>query len=69
MTTQFTKQAGDPAWANDPEVKGVETRRTMTPVNEVEPSDFIAFFILTGVTIGADRDPIRMLLCAKKSLA
>jgi branched-chain amino acid transport system substrate-binding protein len=41
MTTQFTKQAGDPAWANDPEVKEyVDFMKKWVPNDN--PGDFIA---------------------------
>jgi branched-chain amino acid transport system substrate-binding protein len=41
MTTQFTKQAGDPAWVNDPEVKEyVEFMKKWVPNDN--PADFIA---------------------------
>jgi branched-chain amino acid transport system substrate-binding protein len=41
MTTQFTKQAGDPAWADDPEVKEyVEFMKKWVPNDN--PGDFIA---------------------------
>src|SRR5260370_8297284 len=41
MTTQFTKQAGDPAWANHPEVQEyVEFMKKWVP-NDT-PGDFIA---------------------------
>src|SRR5260221_41063 len=41
MTTQFTKQAGDPAWANDPEVKEyVEFMKKWVPNDN--PGDFVA---------------------------
>jgi branched-chain amino acid transport system substrate-binding protein len=41
ITTQFTKQAGDPAWANDPEVKEyVEFMKKWVPNDN--PGDFVA---------------------------
>jgi ABC-type branched-subunit amino acid transport system substrate-binding protein len=41
MTTQFTKQAGDPAWADDPEVKEyVEFMKKWVPNDN--PGDFVA---------------------------
>jgi hypothetical protein len=41
MTTQFTKQAGDPAWANDPEVKEfIAFMQKYDPTDS--PSDFVA---------------------------
>ena len=41
MTTQFTKQAGDPAWANDPEVNEyVEFMKKWVPNDN--PGDFVA---------------------------
>jgi branched-chain amino acid transport system substrate-binding protein len=47
ITTQFTKQAGDPAWANDPEVKEyVEFMKKWVPNDN--PSDFVA---LSGYVI------------------
>jgi branched-chain amino acid transport system substrate-binding protein len=47
MTTQFTKQAGDPAWANDPEVKEyVEFMKKWAPNDN--PGDFVA---LSGYVI------------------
>ena len=47
MTTQFTKQAGDPAWANDPEVKEyVEFMKKWVPNDN--PGDFVA---LSGYVI------------------
>ena len=47
ITTQFTKQAGDPAWANDPEVKEyVEFMRKWVPNDN--PGDFVA---LSGYVI------------------
>ena len=46
-TTQFTKQAGDPAWANDPEVKEyVEFMKKWVPNDN--PGDFVA---LSGYVI------------------
>jgi branched-chain amino acid transport system substrate-binding protein len=47
MTTQFTKQAGDPAWAGDPEVKEyVEFMKKWVPNDN--PGDFVA---LSGYVI------------------
>jgi branched-chain amino acid transport system substrate-binding protein len=47
ITTQFTKQAGDPAWANDPEVKEyVEFMKKWVPNDN--PGDFVA---LSGYVI------------------
>ena len=47
MTTQFTKQAGDPAWANDPEVKEyVDFMKKWVPNDN--PGDFVA---LSGYVI------------------
>jgi len=47
MTTQFTKQAGDPAWADDPEVKEyVEFMKKWVPSDN--PGDFVA---LSGYVI------------------
>jgi branched-chain amino acid transport system substrate-binding protein len=41
ITTQFTKQAGDPAWANDPEViEYVEFMKKWVPNDN--PGDFVA---------------------------
>jgi ABC-type branched-subunit amino acid transport system substrate-binding protein len=41
LTTQFTKQAGDPAWANDPEVKEyIEFMKKWVPNDN--PGDFVA---------------------------
>jgi ABC-type branched-subunit amino acid transport system substrate-binding protein len=41
MSTQFTKQAGDPAWADDPEVKEyVEFMKKWVPNDN--PGDFVA---------------------------
>jgi branched-chain amino acid transport system substrate-binding protein len=41
ITTQFTKQAGDPAWVNDPEVKEyVEFMKKWVPNDN--PGDFVA---------------------------
>jgi ABC-type branched-subunit amino acid transport system substrate-binding protein len=41
LTTQFTKQAGDPAWANDPEVKEyVEFMKKWVPNDNA--GDFVA---------------------------
>jgi len=41
ITTQFTKQAGDPAWANDPEVtEYVEFMKKWVPSDN--PGDFVA---------------------------
>ena len=41
ITTQFTKQAGDPAWADDPEVKEyVEFMEKWVPNDN--PGDFVA---------------------------
>ena len=51
ITTQFTKQAGDPAWANDPEVKEyVEFMKKWVPNDN--PGDFVAlsgYIIAQGV--------------------
>jgi branched-chain amino acid transport system substrate-binding protein len=41
FTTQFTKQAGDPAWAEDPEVKGYVAFMKQWAPND-SPQDFIA---------------------------
>jgi branched-chain amino acid transport system substrate-binding protein len=41
FTTQFTKQAGDPAWAEDPEVKGYVAFMKQGAPND-SPQDFIA---------------------------
>jgi branched-chain amino acid transport system substrate-binding protein len=41
MTTQFTKQAGDPAWANDPEVKEYVEFMKKWVTND-NPGDFVA---------------------------
>jgi len=47
MTTQFTKQAGDPAWADDPEVKEyVAFMQKYDPADS--PGDFVA---LSGYVI------------------
>ncbi len=47
ITTQFTKQAGDPAWASDPEVKEyVEFMKKWVPNDN--PGDFVA---LSGYVI------------------
>jgi branched-chain amino acid transport system substrate-binding protein len=51
ITTQFTKQAGDPAWADDPEVKEyVEFMKKWVPNDN--PGDFVAlsgYIIAQGV--------------------
>ena len=51
ITTQFTKQAGDPAWANDPEVKEyVEFMKKWVPSDN--PGDFVAlsgYIIAQGI--------------------
>jgi branched-chain amino acid transport system substrate-binding protein len=51
ITTQFTKQAGDPAWANDPEVKEyVEFMKKWVPNDN--PGDFVAlsgYIIAQGI--------------------
>jgi branched-chain amino acid transport system substrate-binding protein len=51
ITTQFTKQAGDPAWAHDPEVKEyVEFMKKWVPNDN--PGDFVAlsgYIIAQGV--------------------
>jgi ABC-type branched-subunit amino acid transport system substrate-binding protein len=51
ITTQFTKQAGDPAWANDPEVKEyVEFVKKWVPNDN--PGDFVAlsgYIIAQGI--------------------
>jgi ABC-type branched-subunit amino acid transport system substrate-binding protein len=51
ITTQFTKQAGDPAWANDPEVKEyVEFMKRWVPNDN--PGDFVAlsgYIIAQGI--------------------
>ena len=51
MTTQFTKQAGDPAWANDPEVREyVEFVKKWVPNDD--PGDFVAlsgYIIAQGI--------------------
>jgi branched-chain amino acid transport system substrate-binding protein len=51
VTTQFTKQAGDPAWANDPEVKEyVEFMKKWVPNDN--PGDFVAlsgYIIAQGI--------------------
>jgi len=51
MTTQFTKQAGDPAWVNDPEVKEyVEFMKKYVPNDN--PGDFVAlsgYVIVQGI--------------------
>ena len=56
MTTQFTKQAGDPAWANDPEVKEfVDFMKKWVPNDN--PNDFVG---LTGyINAQAIADVIR----------
>ena len=41
LTTQFTKQAGDPAWANDPEVKEYVEFMKKWVLND-NPGDFVA---------------------------
>jgi branched-chain amino acid transport system substrate-binding protein len=41
FTTQFTKQAGDPAWADDPEVKEYVTFMKKRTPND-NPGDFVA---------------------------
>jgi ABC-type branched-subunit amino acid transport system substrate-binding protein len=41
LTTQFTKQAGDPAWADDPEVKEFIAFMQKYDPND-SPSDFVA---------------------------
>ena len=41
FTTQFTKQAGDPAWAEDPEVKAYVAFMKQWAPND-NPQDFIA---------------------------
>jgi branched-chain amino acid transport system substrate-binding protein len=51
ITTQFTKQAGDPAWADDPEVKEyVEFMKKWAPNDN--PGDFVAlsgYIIAQGI--------------------
>src|SRR6266702_1366120 len=51
ITTQFTKQAGDPAWANDPEVtEYVEFMKKWVPNDN--PGDFVAlsgYIIAQGI--------------------
>ena len=47
MTTQFTKQAGDPAWADDPEVKEYVAFMKKWVPND-NPGDFVA---LSGYVI------------------
>ena len=51
ITTQFTKQAGDPAWADDPEVKEyVEFMKKWVPNDN--PGDFVAlsgYIIAQGI--------------------
>jgi branched-chain amino acid transport system substrate-binding protein len=57
MTTQFTKQAGDPAWASDPEVKEyVEFMKKWVPNDN--PGDFVAlsgYIISQGIADALQR--------------
>jgi branched-chain amino acid transport system substrate-binding protein len=57
MTTQFTKQAGDPAWADDPEVKEyVEFMKKWVPNDN--PGDFVAlsgYIISQGIADALNR--------------
>ena len=57
MTTQFTKQAGDPAWANDPEVKEyIEFMKKWVPNDN--PGDFVAlsgYIISQGIADALQR--------------
>ena len=51
MTTQFTKQAGDPAWADDPEVKEYVAFMKKWVPND-SPGDFVAlsgYIIAQGI--------------------
>jgi hypothetical protein len=52
ITTQFTKQAGDPAWASDPEVtEYVEFMKKWVPNDN--PGDFVAlsgYIIAQGIS-------------------
>jgi ABC-type branched-subunit amino acid transport system substrate-binding protein len=51
ITTQFTKQAGDPAWANDPEVKEYVAFMQKWVPND-NPGDFVAlsgYIIAQGI--------------------
>ena len=54
MTTQFTKQAGDPAWDNDPEVKEYVAFMKKWVPND-NPGDFVAlsgYVIAQGIAQG-----------------
>ena len=57
MTTQFTKQAGDPAWADDPEVKEYVAFMKQWVPND-NPGDFVAlsgYIIAQGIADALQR--------------
>ena len=71
ITTQFTKQAGDPAWANDSEVKEyVEFMKKWVPNDN--PGDFVAlsgYIIAQGIVqIAADVSSIAKTIGVSSSV-